>query len=1252
MPTPPPRPPRPSKKAVAAAIRTLERAKAYLTDEELDELLQPIYDDIPDPPPPPVPPKPRPGTHRYRAEFTIHPDRGPYSISAAADLTPEQVRRFSPWVGETMLLADDRAGVLAEAFDWAQTRENHLSAGGDLRFDLLEQADELALLALRAGAFDVEGRPIRDSTAGRPQPHVAGPAGRWFEGGEVLSRRFDSTGSCLTVAAYEFIDPIAHKRRKKRHPAFASLAAFYEFATGKKVREGEPMPMTLRELYKALAKWKVPCRVVDAGNRLVAKYDPETVSPRASTLRLAFKNSHCWVVPAAEWKAFDQVVSGKDVATDALPCRDLTASLSPHWRQPAKDPTPTLALVNDAASVLEVLEQARIAALDEELQGPTTIRIACRCEPADLLVALREDQGLPCNLEAAYIRAVHGNPDSFALRYGKLDVRVSRAVGLQQRTDDQLPVGFDSQTDLENVHRFEAAFTQVRAALCPPVALSSYSPGYQHALGTYHRGARCGWLNEACRDDVTYAAFDIGRAYTGFAAEIRQIPVLSSFDDFRPYVAGTPVQPTSSYLVRCASPDGILFDRTEDHVQGFTVLYARACGIPCTIVGVLDPHRLEKCEVSAALKALYADPDLPDAHRKAIGCVGYGQAVKRFNRQQRGEVFGDKEEALAHGGDVRPIGSSSWLSLKSGKKAMVDGYTPVGAIILDKMRIVLHRMVAAIEGAGVAAAAVRTDCVYVRQEDQERAAAALRAASFTFACDVPADAPLWNKKVGVVRTELKDGALLPPSPLSTGPAVSAAAPTPGVRPAPSCTRITLRSETHAGWDKAELDALWPTCAADEVDQVVADLQGESRSALAFEGLVPGCGKSFASEDREARFAEGCLTVSPWNRLRCEKGGVTLHKLLGRGVGEADGDRMKPYDLTGVRRVHFEEPYLYTVRELEWMAAFMRKHGRRGVAFTMAGDPGQLRPVNQKLAIDPDAYYEQIFAHLFPRRVTLRYSKRTRTAEEGARMEALCADLRAEDSPVPVILQRHGLRVVDFTALGEADAGGPHVAALRATCDRVNSWAHGLVGGTALDKYAEGQQLLGRKGGRVQGGRISPNELYTVTRVGDRLVLATQDGGVRSPTLAQARALLGRPYCATGHATQGLSLGNRLFIHDYDSFMADHRWMRTVVSRCSTLDITLVRHGAPRPAVPPQQLARRIALHRDSDTARGFHWDEADYVTPAWAYRELERQGHRCACHADLSEDWSIDRITNQRPHTVGNCRIVCRACQHASAHRL
>ena len=66
-----------------------------------------------------------------------------------------------------------------------------------------------------------------------------------------------------------------------------------------------------------------------------------------------------------------------------------------------------------------------------------------------------------------------------------------------------------------------------------------------------------------------------------------------------------------------------------------------------------------------------------------------------------------------------------------------------------------------------------------------------------------------------------------------------------------------------------------------------------------------------------------------------------------------------------------------------------------------------------------------------------------------------------------------------------------------------------------------------------------------------------DGSDRTLTLAAAAKYLKRPYCYTGHATQGLSLGAKIFVHDWDSFMATHRWIRTVMSRCGTLDIVLV-----------------------------------------------------------------------------------------------
>ena len=153
------------------------------------------------------------------------------------------------------------------------------------------------------------------------------------------------------------------------------------------------------------------------------------------------------------------------------------------------------------------------------------------------------------------------------------------------------------------------------------------------------------------------------------------------------------------------------------------------------------------------------------------------------------------------------------------------------------------------------------------------------------------------------------------------------------------------------------------------------------------------------------------------------------------------------------------------------------------------------------------------------------------------------------------------------------------------------------------------------------------------------------------TLKAARQYTKRPYARTGHSTQGLSLGTKLFIHDWRSMMATHRWLRTAISRCSTLDIILVE-GSQGVRNDRIRAEARIALHRADDTAKGFVWAEPDYVSAAWASDTLRRQRYSCAeCAEPLDQDWSIDRRANDLPHIKGNCALVCRRCQCASAHR-
>jgi hypothetical protein len=218
--------------------------------------------------------------------------------------------------------------------------------------------------------------------------------------------------------------------------------------------------------------------------------------------------------------------------------------------------------------------------------------------------------------------------------------------------------------------------------------------------------------------------------------------------------------------------------------------------------------------------------------------------------------------------------------------------------------------------------------------------------------------------------------------------------------------------------------------------------------------------------------------------------------------------------------------------------------------------------------------------------------------------------------------------------------------------RVDHWIHGYIGATFAGEYLVGEELIGVDGTRCRGGRIASNETYVVADVNEAdLRLVAPDGSCRTVKLEQAARYLKRPYCRTGHSTQGLSLGDRIYIHDTTSHMATHRWMRTVVSRCRTLDIIIVA-GSGGVTASKVDISSRIAGHTAADLAAGFVWDPADYVTNEDVTAKLRRQRYSChACAEPLDIDWSIDRLVNELPHLRDNVAISCRRCQHASAHR-
>jgi hypothetical protein len=1186
----------------------------------------------------------------YHAEFTVQffeyagagPPRraGSLKLRGWARLTSELASATLAIQTNSPVVMGEHTWPVAAAFGWGEAHNNWLSQHTELTVNVFEEVPEDAHEAGTWNAADV-----KLTQRGRVQPTLGCPAGRFIKAGGDISRpEFYREDSCMLSL---FLETWADRLQTRRSDL--TLEALYRMATGEPLAEGQPAGVSLREAEKWLAHWRLSGRAINARGELVWRYDPASTSKKVAggaVWRLLVHDEHVWLCDR-ETKEFDREITAKDtsLAHHSIPtAADISATLSSRWRRPPKPSGVPPTFVQSSADVLNVEEGVEAVVTNGSVE--------------DLFVALWE-----AGHEPGSVRLDKGVVESFTVRVGDggaQEVRVGPAISVEVRDDQRVSEALTSRGQVV----FEEHLARGRAAFQPIDGLSTYSESLATAFRTYTRGPRVGLIGGQVKLTPECIEFDVSRAYTSFLAEIKHVPVFSVFDEVRPY-GGDDIVPQAFYLVRVETLDSVLFPLRYDFVPGETVAYARGHGIALELLGVARPCRLVETNGRAILHGLYADEECSDPARKDVANIIYGLGNKGRNRKQIASCFRDEAEARASGGYLKQLGPG-FISVKQGVKDLTEGYLPVGRLVLDAMRRRLHATVKALGGDAIG---VKTDAVFVHADHGERATEALLAAGFNFAKGRSG----WDV-VGSLKVTPKPLPELRPLPLDeTTPVVVR------VQPVQICDRIYLRDEGATQRDSwPEVDALMPSrprvtelkdaaAYGDDMDALINDMMAdleagadEARGPIALEAAVPGAGKTYLAKswvDRTGQKATA-LFVPPWNALVTQlvrEGfrSITVHELVGRLAVETDEGRSvkKAYNLVGVTHIHFEEVYLLPVQQVGWIRDFMRKNPH--ITYSMAGDPGQLAPVRQDLCVDSDLWYEQAFASMFPRRICLQISKRVTDEADRCRMLTLCNELRSEVRPVAAILRDAGLRVVRFDSLTEADASYPHVAAMRSTMARVDHWAHGLIGESFADEYLVGQELFGVDGVRCRGGRIASNETYTVSAVDDDagLTLSAPDGSQRIVTMAATKRYLKRPYCRTGHSTQGLSLGDRIYIHDWQSIMATHRWIRTAVSRCGTLDIVLV-DGSEGVRHSWYASDTRIEAHRVSDLIKGYTWEPDAYVSPKWVGEALRRQRYSCwACSEPLDLDWSIDRVANELPHIRSNCAISCRSCQSASTHR-
>lgn len=987
--------------------------------------------------------------------------------------------------------------------------------------DLTEQPDHVI------EAFNWHDVQLTDAQDADYEPWITSEFARC---GDIEWQTFRKE-SCLLNC---IINEIKHSMGKKVMRYFEDPALMYEIATGRKVNEGDPMPLTLKEAQPLFERFNFSCRAVDIKGRLVYRYDDKkTIENKKSgrVVRLVVHDRHCTRVDPKLIKSFDN----KYCNVEATPIVNVSNEIRiGSCFKPLKKRRPALAFVKTVKDV----KQAMINYDGDEK------RISLICEDAEeLAILLMKRKIIPSDI---FCR--NGIASGFTIKFDGKFAGISQFIPC----DEQLP---PSITNLIQYNTMNDYMTLLQGTICKSSTKSSYSDGALKALQGFYRSPLCGAIHpdhiEPIEDEADYVAFDISKCYCHHFMNMEYMPVFSKFDEFRPIPENHEIEKYSKYMINVKYTDSVLMNKDYDIVYGMTIMETHKGR--CELLGFMRPHKLEPLggKHKAVIQKLYADENLAESQKKFIVNSIIGISGKRYNRKQVAEI----SNAEVIGQYYRSFGES-YLNVKKNEMELTEGYTPINELVLEANRIMIHKMCQALGNKGACPMAIRTDCVYVYADQKDEGIEALKEAGFNFAT-------FKNTfdDIGTIRIETKQGFSLPKKCLWTKEINISKLPQ--VKACPEAENITMKTETYKSIDPAEYDEELHNCPS-----------------YMIYATVPGAGKTESIRLYLERHPEKKgLVITSWNRLRCELmkkmpcSVITFAKLFGErpDKGEEDDHFATSYDVSGIHHIHFDEIFLFSIKQFEKVKLFMASHPN--ITYSGCGDSFQLPAIGQSLnsSCDYDEYHKMILSELFPKHLTLHKSKRCLTEADAIKMHDLCDDLRNELS-IEKVIEKYKFPVINYRDMPEGSERSAHVSYTKATSKRVNNWAHPKITGREIDDFQNGDKLLGSSEGNkkfpAQGKGmvyINSNSIYEILNMNHAkgVEVISGDDRIFYVSRADLNKSFNRPYSCTCHSSQGLTLGDELYIHDYGMGMhkdiPPSRWYFTAITRCSTMNIKFVKH---------------------------------------------------------------------------------------------
>jgi hypothetical protein len=670
----------------------------------------------------------------------------------------------------------------------------------------------------------------------------------------------------------------------------------------------------------------------------------------------------------------------------------------------------------------------------------------------------------------------------------------------------------------------------------------------------------------------------------------------------------------------------------------------------CTTLGVIKPSKIVPVAVGKAIDDLWADKLLPVPLKKFLANKHVGLCGKRFNKKHDTLIFTDNDEAMHYyeqlGGKehaehfVDVVGGRKLYFVTRNRQTLLkDGFFPIQHIVYDKQRMALYHRALAV---GKPVIAAKVDCLWFEGFDEK------------------ALVPKNNSAKGIGTWSVLKSDGHPVKELLDKSWLKWDEHLPVLDNAAQVTNIPIKNE----WRFDEFKEIF-----------------DNGNHVLILANIPGAGKTHSLIEYCKPLGDKALFVCPYNALADDLNGkgvkaITLHNLLGLMGGSDSDDKKKPYVVSGVTHIIYDEIFCHST----YMLANIRRYNALHLSmedgterkFFAAGDNNQNSPIETLSLerLERKAYYFDCVSTIFDTHITLEVCKRVSTDKQRADLVVI-KDLVLNSATPLIDIARRFFKPI--TTLEEVK--GMSVCYLNETARIVNNFCNAeevplidpsLVIANAGRNYWAGQTLRCRKLLEVNGERMHINYVYSVSgRTEHGLRLTSSLGTAYDVSFAQLAECFAYNYAHTCHSLQGMSVSTGITLHDLCFFYVTREWFYTALTRSRDLDeiyfwdpsvvlhdLQVVKEGELQ-----LKIERKIAGYKVQDAKAGRLYDDAAYINHNDVIALLDEQERRCCVCAEVvslvwkdakdDSQFTVDRLDNDIAHVKGNCAISCLGCNRA-----